>query len=57
MFEHMEIAKYVYKGVVETYYKKPTQEYANQDGHIRNKRGAYALYKTHHVTGESSDKC
>ena len=39
MWERMEIAGSIYKGVVEPSYKKPTRVDSNFDGHIRNKRG------------------
>ena len=56
MFECMEITEYIYKGVVEPSYKKPTREYANRAGNSRKKRGESASSKTHPVTIESSDK-
>ena len=39
MFERMEITESIYEGVVETYYKKPTQADANRSGQSRKKRG------------------
>ena len=39
MFESMEITEYIYKGVVEPYYKKTTGAYANCAGHSRNNIG------------------
>ena len=33
MFERMEITDYIYKGVVEPYYKKPTQADPDSSGH------------------------
>ena len=39
MFERMEFAESIYKGVVEPSYKKPTRAYANRAGHSRQKRG------------------
>ena len=38
MFERMEIAEYIYKGVVTPYYKKATWAEANRTGLSRNKR-------------------
>ena len=43
MFERMEIAKSIYEGVIEPYYKKHTREDANRDGHSRKKIGEAAL--------------
>ena len=39
MFERMEIAEYIYEGVVETSYKKPNRVEASRAGHSRQKRG------------------
>ena len=45
MFERMETAESIYKGVVETSYKKkPTREDAKCAGHSRNKRRESASY-------------
>ena len=57
MFEHMEITEFVYEGVLEPSYKKPTQAGSNRVGHIRNKIGESALSNTHPATGESTGKC
>ena len=57
MFERMEISEYIYEGVVESSYKKPTREYAKRSGHIRNKRGESASYNTNPTTSESTGKC
>ena len=39
IFERMEIAEYIYEGVLEPSYKKPTREDANSAGHISKMRG------------------
>ena len=56
MFDPMEITESIYEGLVEPYYKKTTWVDSNCAGHIRNKRGGSALYKTRPVTGESTGK-
>ena len=38
MFERMEIAEYIYEGVLEPSYKQSTMEDSTRDGHIRQKR-------------------
>ena len=38
IFEHLEIAEYIYEGVVEPSYKKPNWADSNCAGHSRNKR-------------------
>ena len=38
MFERMEITVYIYEGVVEPFYKKPTRADANRAGHSRRMR-------------------
>ena len=38
IFERMEIAAYIYEGVVEPSYKKPTRVDANRAGYSRQKR-------------------
>ena len=38
MFEHMEIEEYIYEGVVEHSYKKPTRAGSNRAGHSRKMR-------------------
>ena len=43
MFEHMEIADFIYKGVVEPSYKKSTRVDANRAGQIGLKRREYAI--------------
>ena len=57
MFERMEIAESIYKGVVESSYKKPTRAYANCVGHIRQKRGEAASAWTCPEKVESAGKC
>ena len=52
----MEISEYIYKGVVETYYKKTNRADATHAGRSRNKREESATYKTHPATSESADK-
>ena len=52
----MEIAEYIYEGVVEPSYKKPTRAYANRGGQSRNKRGESASTKTLPATSESAGK-
>ena len=47
MFEHMEIAESIYKGVVEPSYKKPTRVESNHADHSSQKIGEYALSLTH----------
>ena len=39
IFQLMVIAESICEGVVKPSYKNITREYANRDGHIRNKRG------------------
>ena len=39
MFERMKITEYIYEGVVEPSYKRPTWADANRAGHIRQNRG------------------
>ena len=56
MFERMEIAGYIYKGVVEPSYKNPTRAESNHDGHSSQKRGEAASSQTHYKIGESSVK-
>ena len=56
MFERVEIAEYIYKGVVEPSYKKTTRADANRAGHISNNRGLYTLSKMHPVMGQSAGK-
>ena len=56
MFEHMEIVEYIYKSVVEPYYKEPTREDINRSGRSRNNRGEADSYKTHPATVESAGK-
>ena len=33
----MEIEEYIYEGVVQPYYKKPTREYSNNAGYRRGR--------------------
>ena len=56
MFERMEIAESIYKGVVEHFYKKSTWADANRNGNSRNMRGEATLSKTCPVTSEISGK-
>ena len=56
MFEHMEISWYIYEGVVEPSYKKPTWADANRSGCIRHKRGEAASSWTRPEKGESASK-
>ena len=56
MFEQMEISESIYKGVVDTSYKKPTQSDANCAGHSSQMRLEDDLSQTHPTMGESSDK-
>ena len=42
MFERMDISESIYEGVVEPYYKNPTQEDSNRDGHSRQNIGEAA---------------
>ena len=51
MFEQMDIDEYVYEGLVETSYKKPTRSDSNRADRSRNKRGESTTAKTHPVTG------
>ena len=37
MFERMELAKFIYEGVVESSYKKITSTYANRASHRRKR--------------------
>ena len=53
MFERMEIAESIYKGVVEPSYKKPTREDSNRSGHRRQKRVEAASSWTLPNKGES----
>ena len=46
MFECMEIAEYIYEGVVEHSYKKSTGPYANRAGNRRKNRGEAASSHT-----------
>ena len=39
----MDIYESIYKGVVEPSHKNPNRADSNNAGHIRNKRGEYAL--------------
>ena len=39
MIGHMEITEYIYDGVVEPSYKKPTRSYSNCAGHSKKIRG------------------
>ena len=39
MFERMEIAEYIYEGIVEPSYKKTTRADENHAGNNKNKRG------------------
>ena len=43
----MEIAEYIYEGVVEHYYKKPAREYANRTGRSRKIIGEDASSHTY----------
>ena len=56
MFERMEIAKSIYKVVVEPSYKNPTREDANRAGHISQNRGEAASSWTFPEKGESAVK-
>ena len=56
MLEQMDTAESIYEGVAEPSYLKPTREYANRYGYIRNKRIEAALSQTHAVMEESSGK-
>ena len=56
MFDYVEIAESIYKGVVEPSYKKPTRAYANRAGYSRQKRVEAALSWTGPKEGESTGK-
>ena len=56
MFEHMEIAKSIYEGVVEPYYKNPTRTDGNHAGYSRKKIGEAASSWTLPERGESAGK-
>ena len=43
MFKHMEIAEYIYEGVLETFYKQSTRSDATRAGHIRKKESRIFL--------------
>ena len=54
MFERMEIAEYIYEGVVEPSYKKHTREDDNCADHSRKMRGESASSTTNYKMSESS---
>ena len=56
MFEHTEIAEYIYEGVVENYYIKTTRADANRAGHIRKIIGESASPNTYSKMSESAVK-
>ena len=56
MFERMEIAEYIYEGVVENSYKIPTREDTNCYSHSRKKREFPTSSKTYSETNKSSVK-
>ena len=56
MFDRMETAEYIYEGVVEPSYKKPTQAYYNRAVHNRHKRGEVASSWTRPGKGEIAGK-
>ena len=53
----MDIAEYIYEGVVKPSYKKPNIEYANRSGHSRNKRRESSLSQTHPDMVKRAGKC
>ena len=53
MFELMEIAEYVYEGVVESSYKKPMRSDANRAGNRNKMRRDAALSITYSEVSES----
>ena len=57
MFERMEIAESICKGVVEPSYKKPTRADANRAGHSSQKIGEAASPWNCPHKGESFGKC
>ena len=56
IFERMEIAEYIYEGVLEPSYKKPTRTDARRAGQSRKMRRETALSNTQSEMSESSDK-
>ena len=52
----MEIEEYIFEGVAELSYKKPTREYANSAGLSRNLRGGSAFSNTHSDMSKSAGK-
>ena len=56
MFERMKVAKYIYEGVVELSYKRPTREDANRSDHNRENRGESASSWTRPKKSESDGK-
>ena len=56
MFNWMEIAESICRGLVEPYYKTPIWEYSNFAITRRNKRVKFALSQTHLAMGESAGK-
>ena len=56
MFGHMEIADYIYEGVVEPSHKKPIHADSNRAGHSRYKRVEAASSLTCPEKGESASK-
>ena len=53
----MEFSECIYKGVVETSYRKPNRADSKCAGHSRQKKGEYASMWTLPKKGESADKC
>ena len=56
IYECMEILEYIYEGVVEPSYKKPTCSDVNRSGCIRHKRGEAASSWTRLEKGERAVK-
>ena len=56
MFEHMEIAESIYKGIVEPYYNKQTRSDSNRAGHGRHKIVEAASSWTRPEKGENAGK-
>ena len=56
MFERIEISEYIYEGVVEPYYKKPTGEDSNCDYYSRKIRREAASPTTYSSMSERSGK-
>ena len=56
MFEHMEIYGYIYEGILEASYEKPTRADSNRAGHSSQNRGESASLWNIPEKGESAGK-